>query len=521
MKHEKEKKLPENWVQTTIEAIAYNVTDGSHNPPRKLQTGIPMLSARNIVNGSILFDEVRYISPEDFKNENARAKLEQGDVLLTIVGTIGRTAIIKDFKRKFSLQRSVAVIKPAIPAKYLMYILQSPDFQRQLLNYSKGTAQKGVYLKTLGSLTFPLPPLAEQYRIVEKIEELFSELDKAQESLLNAQKQLETYRQVVLKDAFEGKLTAEWRVELGIDKHYVNIALKDCCELITDGTHYSPKSSEIGIPYITVKDIENDIINFNTCKKISKNDYLKLKNEGNNPLINDVLFSKDGTVGKVSIVDFYKEFVILSSLAILRPKTTILKSKYLFYSLKSAFFIRQALDNKKGVAIRRIVLRDLKELFIKITRIQEQEKVVQEIEYRFTLIENLEKSITENLKRIEVFRHTVSQKAFLGQLVPQYETDEPADELLKRIKEGIIVYQSQQKEIAKSKPQKLVFMESNKTVKEILEETTEPMETKEVWQKSKHKDDIEKFYEVLKRLDRNKEIVEIKGESTTFLKIVK
>ena len=200
------------------------------------------------------------------------------------------------------------------------------------------------------------------------------------------------------------------------------------------------------------------------------------------------------------VIDFEKEFVILSSLAILRPKTKMLKPKYLFYALKSASFMKQAMDNKKGVAIRRVVLRDLKELFIKISGIPEQEKVIQEIEYRFTLIENLENSITENLKRIKIYRQVIFQKAFSGNLVPQFENEELASELLRRTKEEIKVYQIQQKEIAKSKPKKLVFMESNKTIKDILKEATEPMEVKDIWQKSVHKDDIEKFYEELKQI---------------------
>ena len=178
----------------------------------------------------------------------------------------------------------------------------------------------------------------------------------------------------------------------------------------------------------------------------------------------------------------------------------MLKPKYLFYALKSASFMKQAMDNKKGVAIRRVVLRDLKELFIKISGIPEQEKVIQEIEYRFTLIENLENSITENLKRIKIYRQVIFQKAFSGNLVPQFENEELASELLRRTKEEIKVYQIQQKEIAKSKPKKLVFMESNKTIKDILKEATEPMEVKDIWQKSVHKDDIEKFYEELKQI---------------------
>lgn len=204
--------LPEGWIWTTLDSISKNITDGSHNPPSKQGSGIPMLSARNIENGKITFDEVRYISEIDYAFENHRSRIEAGDVLLTIVATIGRSAIISTpIQQRFALQRSVAAIKPLINGHFLMYVFQAPEFQKLLTDNAKGTAQKGVYLKTLRELPIPLPPLQEQHRIVAKIEELFSELDHAEAGLKKAQKQLTVYRQALLKSAFEGKLTEKWR----------------------------------------------------------------------------------------------------------------------------------------------------------------------------------------------------------------------------------------------------------------------------------------------------------------------
>jgi hypothetical protein len=114
-------KLPEGWVLVKLENISKQITDGSHNPPKSIDSGVPMLSARNIENGNITFEEVRYIAPEDFEYENQRTKIEVGDVLLTIVATIGRTAVVSS-KTAFTLQRSVAAIKPLINSEFLMYI---------------------------------------------------------------------------------------------------------------------------------------------------------------------------------------------------------------------------------------------------------------------------------------------------------------------------------------------------------------------------------------------------------------
>jgi hypothetical protein len=94
-----------------------------------------------------------------------------------------------------------------------MYQFEAPRIALHFKKSARGTAQKGVYLKTLGSTEIWIPPLAEQRRIVAKIEELFSELDKGIENLKTAQAQLKIYRQALLKHAFEGKLTVAWRAK--------------------------------------------------------------------------------------------------------------------------------------------------------------------------------------------------------------------------------------------------------------------------------------------------------------------
>jgi type I restriction enzyme S subunit len=171
-----------------------------------------MLSARNIENNRIIFDELRLLSEEAFEIENRRTQVCPGDVLLTIVGTIGRAAVVPENHEPFTLQRSVAVLSPSVTtSKFLMYQLQSPNAQTFFKENARGTAQKGIYLRALGQMEILVPPLGEQNRIVSRLEELLSELDKGVEYLKTAQEQLKVYRQSVLKYAFEGKLTEQWR----------------------------------------------------------------------------------------------------------------------------------------------------------------------------------------------------------------------------------------------------------------------------------------------------------------------
>ena len=177
--------LPDGWDWASLREIALSISDGSHNPPPDNGSGIPLLSAVNINDNSILMNEIsRWITNEEWKIENQRTNIEVGDVLLTIVGSIGRSAVVQN-NNHFALQRSVAVIKPClINPLYLMHIVQSPQIQKWLTDNSKGTAQKGIYLNALSLMIIPIPPLAEQARIVEQIHIAYKQLDLISNALL-------------------------------------------------------------------------------------------------------------------------------------------------------------------------------------------------------------------------------------------------------------------------------------------------------------------------------------------------
>lgn len=213
--------------------------------------------------------------------------------------------------------------------------------------------------------------------------------------------------------------------------------------------------------------------------------------------------TKSGTIGRLAIVPDNVKFSLFVSVALLKPQNEVIYNKYLMYSIENYINNIDIKTEIKGGVLKNFHLEDIRETKIPVCKIDIQKQIVQEIEYHFTLIDNLEKIIEENLKRTEIFRQIILQKAFSGNLVPQNENDIPANSLLQRISDEKMFYQIQQKEIAKNKPRKLVFMESKKTIKEILEEATEPMEAKDIWQKSVHKDDIERFYEELKQLSAN------------------
>lgn len=190
------------------------------------------------------------------------------------------------------------------------------------------------------------------------------------------------------------------------------VKLSDVCERITDGSHFSPKTVDEGFPYITVRDIDKDNINFESCKFVSKEDFSELSKNGCSPKLNDLLFSKDGTVGKVALVSNDVDFVVLSSLAILTPKLNLINPSFLFYVLKSPDFVNTAIGKKTGVAIRRIILKNLKDISVPLPSLFIQKKIVAKLDEIFAEIDKATAANEANAKNSEALFESVLRKAY-------------------------------------------------------------------------------------------------------------
>ena len=152
------------------------------------------------------------------------------------------------------------------------------------------------------------------------------------------------------------------------------VALGDACDVITDGTHYTPTDVGSGVPFLTVKDLSDRGLDFDGCAHITESDFLDADAGRSAPRAGDVLFSKDGTVGKVHVVEEGRRFAVLSSLAILRPSEHV-DSKFLGRMLATPHVLDQASKRKSGSAIRRIILSDLRKVMIPLPSLSEQRRI--------------------------------------------------------------------------------------------------------------------------------------------------
>ena len=206
-------KLPSNWLEVNFMDVTWLITCGVAKKPDYVDDGIPFLSAQNTRPFKTNLNKIKYITQEAFDKLTVGGKPEKNDVLYTRVGNCGEAASIPyDFD--FGVYVSLTLIKPIhelIDHKFLVAFLNSNYGKIQANVGAIGIGLKNLNVENVRKYRIPLSPLPEQRAIVAKIEELFSDLDKGVADLKKAQDQLKIYRHAVLKKAFDGELTKEWR----------------------------------------------------------------------------------------------------------------------------------------------------------------------------------------------------------------------------------------------------------------------------------------------------------------------
>ncbi len=171
---EKEKpfEIPKSWKWVKLNSLVTVITDGDHQPPPQVEAGVPFLVISNMSQGNLSFINTRNVSQEYYDTLQEARKPQKGDILFTVTGSYGIVIPVKTDKA-FCVQRHIAIIKsPFVSVDYLVKCLSAPYSYKQCKEKATGTAQKTVGLETLRNLILPLPPLAEQERIVAKLEKV-------------------------------------------------------------------------------------------------------------------------------------------------------------------------------------------------------------------------------------------------------------------------------------------------------------------------------------------------------------
>ena len=172
--------IPANWKWVRLGLISSQITDGEHKTPRRVSDfcGYYLLSARNVANDAIKLDNVDYVDEKEFDIISRRCNPKRNDVLISCSGSVGRCCVVED-DNKYVMVRSAAMVSLIkVHPKWVMYCIHSTALQKQISNKAKATAQANLFQEPIKRLVLPLPPLAEQKRIVNRLTELLAVCDE-------------------------------------------------------------------------------------------------------------------------------------------------------------------------------------------------------------------------------------------------------------------------------------------------------------------------------------------------------
>lgn len=425
--------FPDGWTQARLSEVCSKIVDGSHNPPKATDSGLPMLSARNIQDRRVNFDDFRFINEGDFSNEHARTNVQVGDVLLTIVGTIGRTAVVAEDTKPFALQRSVAVLKPQeINPRYLSYLLESPMLQRYFQENAKGTAQKGIYLKALAEVEISLAPLNEQKRIADKLDSLLARVDDCRERLDRVPQILKRFRQAVLAAATSGALTVEWRKTNRLKRKWPKVRLGEIGELGRGKSKHRPRNDprlyDGTYPFIQTGDVARSGGTIHSHTQTYSDFGLA---QSKLWPVGTVCITIAANIADTAILSYPACFPDSIVGFIADPQRCL--PQFVKWSID---VIRAELEAfAPATAQKNINLAVLNNVEFELPPLVEQHEIVHRVETFFAFADQLETHCIAGHEQIDQLIPSLLDKAFRGELVPQDPNDEPASELLKRIKE--------------------------------------------------------------------------------------
>ena len=441
--------LPDGWVWTTLEKVSeLNPRIDRQSIDDDLEvTFLPMKNVEEL-SGKIDLSETKRFSELKRKSYTP---FRDGDILFAKVTPCmenGKIAIAYDLKNGigFGSTEFHVIRLPEEQSKqfFFFYFLQQKFRQEAKRAMTSGVGLLRVPTDYMRRVLIPLPPFPEQHRIVAKIEELFTKLNAGINELHKAQSQLKQYRQSILKAAFDGKLTEAWRAEhqdeiepatvIGGDlpDGWTWVTVGRIAEKIHYGYTESATDDPIGPKFLRITDIQNNSVNWDSVPyclidEIKQQQYLLKEN--------DLVFARTGaTVGKSFLIQGDIPDAVFASYLIRIVLEKEINAKFVYTFFQSQSYWMQIHQGKVGSGQPNVNAKILSQITLPLPSLPEQQAIAFEVESRLSVADEVEKTITAELKRAEQLRQSILKRAFSGKLVPQDPNDEAASILLERIK---------------------------------------------------------------------------------------
>lgn len=441
--------LPAGWVSVAIpEFCEINPS----KPPRdSIPTDTPVtfvpMPAVDAELGTITNPEIRKFADA----RNGFTFFQEGDIIIAKITPCmenGKAAIARNLINGLGFgSTEFFTLRPngsAIP-EYLYHYVRQESFRKEAEeNMTGSVGQKRVPKHFIEGTIIPLPPLAEQRRIVAAVEALLAGVNATRKRLDHMPWLLKKFRQAVLASACQGSLTADWKEEhIGLSD-WKRIAIEDIAEKVIDYRGRTPPIvKEPEIPHITTTNIRDGKINWATVKFVTEDTYRTYMTRGI-PEIGDVFFTMEGPLGEVAVLHEHRKFSVAQRILIIRGKKDIIYGDYFAFALMSPYF-QSAINLKStGSGVKGVAYKRMKHVELPVPPLAEQQEIIRRVEALFTLTHHIEQRVAVSKDRADRLIQSILEKAFCGQLVPteaelsrkEEREYEPASILLERIRKG-------------------------------------------------------------------------------------
>lgn len=416
--------VPENWVWVRLGAVCYASKEKSND----------------------FSNEIKYIGLEHLEKDKGIVGFSSADKVKSTKNAFQEGQILYGRLRPYLNKHDIASFSGVCSTDILVFeasvlvanvlvdkFFNLPFFIEYVVANSKGINLPRVSEETVLNTTFPLPPLSEQQRIVERIEELFAKLDEAKERLQEAADSFAVRKAAILHKAFTGELTKQWRRENGVsDESWEDKNLEEICSKITDGTHNSPTNSLSGeYMYVTAKNIKDTGIDLSNITYVTKEVHKEIYSRCD-VIYGDVLYIKDGaTAGIATINTLKEEFSMLSSVALIRTDLKLAKNEFVKDYLN--YRKKEILKNISGSAITRLTLSKIKDILIPLPTLPEQHEIVRLIDDLVARERAAQQATEQALASIDLMKKSILARAFRGELGTNKASEASALELLRQV----------------------------------------------------------------------------------------
>lgn len=437
-------KLPENWCWVRLYSLAHIISKGTTPKGGKdayVEKGIRFLRIENInEDGSISHENIKHITEEMHTGFLRRSILCKDDILISIAGTLGKTGIVGEADLPLNTNQAISfvrLIRGNLLPQYIKMSIDNPKTQDMLISQAKVTSIPNLTLEIIGNCAIPLAPLAEQQRIVDRIESLFAKLDEAKEKAQAVVDSFETRKAVILHKAFTGELTAKWREEHGVRmESWKTRELAECFEIVS-GIQKTPARSpkDNPVPYLTVANVYRGRIDLSDIRyfEVTSKEIEKLKLQDKDILIVEGNGSGN-EIGRCAI--WHNELPLCihqNHIIRMRRKTADILPEYALHYLNSEAGKSIMRERSKTTAgLFNLSAGKIKTIPLPMASLDEQSEIIHLIDSLLEKEQWAKESAEAALDQIDLMKKSILARAFRGELGTNDPSEESAVELLKR-----------------------------------------------------------------------------------------